>query len=212
MKLNRRNKQWVILCGLLVVLAFSVYRTLVSTGAAPGTPQTASSGAPNGPPLDLKDIYLRKSSKRTSVRKEVSFHDVDPSLHLERLTNFDPGTPLNARNMFSVAAVPEGNVSAQDRGRDAANPSPGLGTAANPNPTPTRPAGPPPVVINLKFYGTKIDLPQSHRQGFFAEGDEVYLASEGDLVANRYRVIRIGDASAEIEEVSSKTRRQINLP
>jgi hypothetical protein len=211
MKLNRRNKQWVILSGLLVVLAFSVYRMLVSTGAAPGTPQMASSGAPNGPPLDLKDIYLRKNSKKTSVRKEVSFHDVDPSLHLERLTNFDPGTPLNARNMFSVAAVAERSVSGRDSGRDGANPPPGLSAPVNPNPTPTRPAGPPPVIINLKFFGTKIDLPQSHRQGFFADGDEVYLASEGDLVANRYRVIRIGEASAEIEEVSSKTRQQINL-
>ena len=48
-------------------------------------------------------------------------------------------------------------------------------------------------------------------QGFFADGDEVYLAFEGDLVANRYRVVRIGDSTAEIEEVSSKTKRQINL-
>jgi hypothetical protein len=52
---------------------------------------------------------------------------------------------------------------------------------------------------------------QKTRQGFFADGDEVYLAFEGQLVANRYRVVHIGDASAEIEEVTSKTRRQISL-
>jgi Tfp pilus assembly protein PilP len=70
---------------------------------------------------------------------------------------------------------------------------------------------PPPVIINLKFFGTKTDARARRIQGFFADGDEVYLVSEGDLVANRYRVIRIGDNSAEVEELSSKTRRQISL-
>jgi hypothetical protein len=67
------------------------------------------------------------------------------------------------------------------------------------------------VVINLKFFGLLSEPVQKHRQGFFADGDETYLASEGELVANRYRIVRIGDATAEVEEITSKTRRQLNL-
>jgi hypothetical protein len=211
MKWSRQNKQWFILCALLLVLAYSVYRMLDSAGGTPGAPQTSDSRTQGGMLLDLKDIYLRKDPKKTGVRKDVSFQDVDPSLHLEKLADFDPGSPLNARNMFSVAAVPERSGPAANGARDAGSPSQPTPGVLNPNPTPPRPAGPPPVTINLKFYGTKVDVPRSHLQGFFADGDEVYLASEGDLVANRYRVIRLSTASAEIEEVSSKTRRHINL-
>ena len=65
-----------------------------------------------------------------------------------------------------------------------------LTPGSQPQPPPTRPAPPPMVIINLKFFGIKMDLPHKGRQGFFADGDEVYLASEGDLVANRYRILR----------------------
>lgn len=214
MTLNRQQKQFIVLGSLLVVLAFTLYQLLISTGTSPGGPlPPASTAAQAGQALDLKDIYLKRNSRRTGGRKEVSLQEVDPSLHLERLTEFDPGEPLNARNMFSVGVPPsEQSITARNPGRNSPAPSDGGGMgAASPNPVPTRPAGPAPVIINLKFYGTKFDLAQKKRQGFFADGDEVYLASEGDLVANRYRVIRVGDSSAEVEEVSSKTRRQISL-
>lgn len=208
MKLDRQKKQLLILCVLLGVLAFSLYRLLFSTVTTQGGLQlTTSSTTSSGLPLDLKDIYLSKGPKKTGNKKEISFQEVDPSLHLEKLTDFNPGTPLNARNMFSVAASP--NIPALNTGSDSSGAGrQDAGSSVNPNPAPVRP---PAVIINLKFYGTKTDLADRKRHGFFADGDEVYLASEGDLVASRYRVIRIGDSSAEIEEVSSKTRRQISL-
>jgi hypothetical protein len=164
-------------------------------------------------PLDLKDIYLKRNPRRTGGKKEISFRDIDPSIHLDKLTSFDPGEPLNARNMFSIGAPPpERSTGAKSAGIGSSG-SAVAGSSGNPNlsSAPVRPAGPPPVVSALKFYGTKTDLAEKKRQGFFAEGDEIYVAAEGDLVANRYRVVRIGDSSAEIEEVSSKMRRQISL-
>ena len=179
---------------------------------SPGSPGTAPAvtNIPQEQALDLKDLYLTRNPRRSGRKKEISFRDIDPSIHLEKLEDFDPGTPLNARNMFSTEAVHERAVSA----RNSKPGSPGSAaslTPGNQSPPPTRPAPPPMVIINLKFFGTKTDLSRKGRQGFFADGDEVYLASEGDLVANRYRILRIGDNSAEIEELSSKTRRQITL-
>jgi len=136
--------------------------------------------------------------------------DVDPSIHLEKLEDFDPGTPLNTRNMFSAEGVSERVVAARNSKSRTAGSS-AIITPGNPPPPASRPVTTPTVIINLKFFGTKTDLRYKRRQGFFADGDEVYLASEGDLVANRYRILRIGDSSAEIEELSSKTRRQITL-
>jgi hypothetical protein len=213
MKLDKQKKQLLALCGLLLVLAFTLYRWLFSTASPGNAVQTPNSGMTSQLPLDLKDIYLKRNPRRTAGRKEISFREIDPSIHLDKLTSFDPGEPLNARNMFSIGAPPPE--------RTIGSTSPGAGSsgtggtessgATNPSPVPVRPAGPPPVFINLKFYGTKTDVAAKKRQGFFSEGDEIYLAAEGDLVANRYRVVRIGDTSAEIEDVSSKMRRQISL-
>ena len=209
MKIGKQQKQVLFLSGLVAVLAVTLWWSAGSTG-----PATAPAALPNLPQeqgLDLKDLYLTKNPHRSSRKKEISFRDIDPSIHMEKLEEFDPGTPLNARNMLSADAVHERIVSGKN-----SKPGGGAGSAASltpgsqPPPT-TRPAPPPTVIINLKFFGTKTDLSHKSRQGFFADGDEVYLASEGDLVANRYRILRIGDSSAEIEELSSKTRRQISL-
>ena len=208
MKINKQQKQVFVLSGLVVLLALTIWWVTSSPGSSGTTP--AVTNIPQEQALDLKDLYLTKNPRRNSRKKEISFRDIDPSIHLEKLEDFDPGTPLNARNMFSTEAVHERAVSARNSKPGSAGSAASLTPGNQPSP-PTRPAPPPMVIINLKFFGTKTDLSRKGRQGFFADGDEVYLASEGDLVANRYRILRIGDTSAEIEELSSKTRRQITL-
>ena len=208
MKINKQQQQVLILCGLVALLVLTIWWVTGSPGSPGTTP--AVTNIPQEQALDLKDLYLTKNPRRSSRKKEISFRDIDPSIHVEKLEDFDPGTPLNARNMFSVEAVHERAASARNSKPGAAGSAASL-TPGNQPPPPTRPATPPMVIINLKFFGTKTDLRHKGRQGFFADGDEVYLASEGDLVANRYRILRIGDSSAEIEELGSKTRRQISL-
>jgi hypothetical protein len=209
MKINKQQKQVLFLSGLLLVLAFALYRWLAGSAGSPAAP-AAMLNLPQEQALDLKDLYLTRNPSRNSRKKEISFRDIDPSIHMERLEDFDPGTPLNARNMFSAEAAHERVATAGNSKPGTASAAASLTPANQVTPTP-RPPSLPTVIINLKFFGTKTDLSHKSRQGFFADGDEVYLASEGDLVANRYRILRIGDSSAEIEELSSKTRRQISL-
>lgn len=210
MKINNQQRQILILSGLMVVLAFTLYRWFAGSASPSATAPTALPNLPQEQALDLKDIYLKKNPRRGNLKKEISFRDIDPSIHLEKLEDFDPGTPLNARNMFSTEAVRESVVTARNSKPGNPGSAPSLASGSQQSPVISRPAQPT-VIINLKFFGTKTDLRRKSRQGFFADGDEVYLASEGDLVANRYRILRIGDSSAEVEELSSKTRRQISL-
>jgi hypothetical protein len=208
MTLNKQQKQVLFLSALLAVLAFTLYLWLAGSAGSSSALPSVLPNVPQEQALDLKDLYLKRNPRRNALKKETSFRDIDPSLHLEKLADFDPGSPLNARNMFSIQAMQERTT--------ARNPKPGPNSSsASLSPSQTtqisRPAPTPTVIINLKFFGTKTDVRQKSRQGFFADGDAVYLASEGDLVANRYRILRIGDSSAEVEELSSKTRRQISL-
>jgi hypothetical protein len=216
MKLDRKKRQLIILGGLFLILLFSLYRTLFQSNDTPGR---ISSGqvVKSSVVLDLKDIYLKRNFKKSGGRKETSFKDIDPTIHLERLENFDPGSPLNARNMFSQETAPPEQIASRGnprnkRGTGAAVPE-AAGTLGLGSPVSGfgRAPGTPAAVINLKFFGTVFDPSRKKRQGFFSEGDTVFFASEGDLLASRYRIIKIGDTTAEIEDVASKLHRQINL-
>jgi len=203
----KQKKQLILLSVLALLLVFVLYYAFTAGFVSNQSGSLAKKSSENASIPPLKDLVIPRNPRRTGGKKEVPLHDIDPTIHLERLTEFDPGTPLSARNMFSLEAPPPPPMT---KGRSSSRP--GSGTPdGNVTSSENRPPAPPPVVISLKFFGFKLDLMQKKRQGFFADGDEVYLAFEGELVANRYRVVRIGDSTAEIEEVSSKTKRQINL-
>jgi hypothetical protein len=43
----------------------------------------------------------------------------------------------------------------------------------------------------------------SSRRAFLTNGDSVYVAAEGDTLLGRYRIIKIGRANVEFEEIST---------
>ena len=199
----------VLLAALIFVLYYAVSGGTDSDGGGTSSKKLVQTNSM----AEIKDLVIPRNPRRTGGKKEVPLKDVDPTIHLESLTQFNPGTPLNARNMFSLEAPAAPQAATARPSRRAAIPGPGPNNAATSEGGigAGRTPQPPPVNINLKFIGFAVNPAQKTRQGFFADGDEVYLALEGQLVANRYRVVHIGDASAEIEEVTSKTRRQISL-
>ena len=209
MKDPKQKKQMILLSGLLVALVVVLYYAFAGTDSA--TVGSASKKTSQISMLEIKDLVIPRGPHRTGGKKEVQLRDVDPTIHLERLSHFDPGSPLNRRNMFSLEAQAAHPVPTATPVRRSPIPKPtsdtnvGAGASAGSG----RLASP--VNINLKFIGFAVNPVEKTRRGFFADGDQVYVAFEGQLVANRYRVVHISDALAEIEEVSSKTRRQISL-
>jgi hypothetical protein len=206
----KQKKQLIVLSILSIVLAYALYYAYSVGFVSNDSVVPVGNTAQKTSTAEMKDFTLPRNPRRSGGKKELSLKEIDPTIHLEKLNQFNPGTPLNARNMFSLEALPP------QAGKELPFKRPGgvagSGTeSANLAPNNNRPPTPPPVVINLKFFGLLSEPVQKQRQGFFADGDEVYLASEGELVANRYRVVHIGDATAEVEEITSKTRRQLNL-
>jgi hypothetical protein len=43
------------------------------------------------------------------------------------------------------------------------------------------------------------------------EGDDIYVAGEGDTIKNRYKIIRIGVNSAVVEDINFKHEQTIPL-
>jgi hypothetical protein len=71
------------------------------------------------------------------------------------------------------------------------------------------PPPPPPPPIKLKFWGWASQPGETTRAAFLAQGDTGFLAHEGDVVARRYRVVKIGSASIEVEDLLNNNRQNI---
>ncbi len=75
---------------------------------------------------------------------------------------------------------------------------------------------PPPVVptvspLPVKFFGYGTIPNGTARVAFFSDGEDTYVVKEGELLLKRFRILKIGNANLEYEDVSSGLRGTANL-
>jgi hypothetical protein len=76
---------------------------------------------------------------------------------------------------------------------------------------PVIPQGPPPPPpINLKFFGFA-NKPGEAKKIFLSQGEDVFIAGEGDIVDRRYKILHITPVSVEVEDVLNNNRQSIPL-
>ena len=68
---------------------------------------------------------------------------------------------------------------------------------------PQRPPPPPPVTVPAQLFGYASMPKTGKRVAFFLQGDEVLVVEEGSVFLSRYRLDKIGNDSADVEETSS---------
>jgi hypothetical protein len=81
------------------------------------------------------------------------------------------------------------------------------------NTAPPPPPGPAPLTVDAKYFGYVSDGGGSHRRAFFASNnnEDVFIAGEGDTLMGRFRVVRITNTTADVEEVSTGRRATLIL-
>ena len=81
------------------------------------------------------------------------------------------------------------------------------------NVAPPVPSGPPPLVVEAKYFGFVSDSKGSHRRAFFAtaNNENVFIEGEGDTLMGRFRIVKITSTTADVEEVSSGRRATLIL-
>jgi hypothetical protein len=113
---------------------------------------------------------------------------LDPTLHPELMRQAESlAYTGNGRNIFSQFSAP------------AVIPQPVAAirqAAVQTGPPPP----PPPPPINLGFYGYATEK-SGQKQVFLLHGDDIFIASEGDVVDRRYRVVKISAASVQVEDI-----------
>jgi hypothetical protein len=89
---------------------------------------------------------------------------------------------------------------------------------ASKQPEPPKPTGPveppkppPPPPIPLKYYGY-VGQPRAGKlQALFIDGEETFYKGAGDTIRNRYRIVRIGTTSAEVEDTVAKNTQTLRI-
>jgi hypothetical protein len=67
---------------------------------------------------------------------------------------------------------------------------------------------PPPPPINLKYFGISSGKGEKPR-AFLSQGDDVWIAHEGDVVNRHYKIVRISPTAVEVEDLLNNNRQSI---
>jgi hypothetical protein len=106
------------------------------------------------------------------------------------------------RNIFVMGSLPV----------EAARQGPVKEPFRNQGPQP--PGPPPPAVLPMVFFGYGMLPAGGARQAFLKEdppGEEVHIVSEGDVVLNHIRILRIGNERIDFEDTITGQRGSKNL-
>ncbi|HXR16819.1 MAG TPA: hypothetical protein VN777_11535 [Terriglobales bacterium] len=196
MKLGAENRTKLIVA--VSLMAFAVVVLLFnlkgsdSTAAAPAhtfdpaAPQPAASARPA--------TAVKTHGKKAAAAQ----HSLDPTLRYDWLkASEDTKYEGNGRNIFSLQAeIPQPVAPVKTDAEKAAENGP--------------PQPPPPPPINLKFFGFA-SKPGEAKKIFLSEGEDVFIAAEGEVVDRHYKVLRISPTSVEIEDVLNNNRQSIPL-
>lgn len=189
MKVGAENRTKVIvLVVLLVVAGISAVHMVSSLGNRPMPVAAAPTSARTMP------SQVRRPAERGPTAA-VAAPSLDPELRLGLLESSE-GTKYEGtgRNIFvpALEAIPKP-----------------LPTDKHPGPQ-LPPPPPPPPPIPLKFFGFASHTGEGKRI-FLAQGEDVFIAEEGQIVDRRYRVVRINPSSVEIEDMLNNNRQTIPL-
>jgi hypothetical protein len=201
-KTGADNPRMVLLAVVLVAIAaYVIVRNFGGTETSP-TPaaqqRTATPGETQAPAAAGRTPRGRADrSARIAIPQTL-----DPTLRLDILAAVESKEyEGKGRNIFSLRPDPP-------------PPMPKIPEPVKPVVTdnqPQMPPGPPPPPpINLKFYGMASRAGEPKRV-FLSNGDDIFMGGEGDIVNRRYRIVRIGTNTVEIEDVLSNSRQTIPM-
>jgi hypothetical protein len=193
-KLGTENRKQLIALAVLggILVLWWVYQFW------PSSTDTAATSAQSAAPAPAP----KPATRRTASGKIVPIVEprLDPTLDLNLLAQSeDIKYGGNGRNIFvagSVATIPTPKRSGR--------------TDTVQNTISLPPAPPPPPPINLKFFGFA-NKPGEAKRIFLVQGEDVFIAGEGDIVDRRYRVVHISNTAVEMEDVLNNNKQSIPL-
>ena len=196
MKLGTENKtKTMIAAGLLIVAAVLIVRAFRGGEEAPSPTQTSTAPPPSSAATTAQAPRGATQTGRKTTRPVLA-KTLDPTLRFDLLKSSEDVTYKgNGRDIFrsqpEIAAIPK--------------PLP-----PDQQPKQGPPPPPPPPPINLKFYGFA-SRKDGNKRIFLSRGEDIFVATEGDIVDRRYKILHIGPNSVDVEDVLTNNRQTLPL-
>jgi hypothetical protein len=199
LKLGTENKKETIIAAVLVAFAawFGIRQFTSGPTAGAATPATTSSTEPVEPGVAQRTTVTPRSQQQQRKNATIALPSGVPGLRLDLLKlSQQIAYAGTGRNIF--------------RDEPERLPTPKTPVIKGPAPPPPNPGPPLPPPINLKFFGFARRAGQQ-KQIFLADGDDTFIAKEGDIVDRRYKVVKIYNDSVDIEDLLNNNTQRIPL-
>jgi hypothetical protein len=174
--------------------------TPVTTAPVASTSRSGSAATKSGAVISMPPGNAVGSAAKNLG---ITSAQMDPTLRMEAMLVTESLVYSGGgRNIFSSSSVP------------IEIPKPiapvRTGKALPPAPPPPPPGPPPPPPIELTFFGTATAA-NGTRRAFLLHGEDVFLASDGDVVQRKYKVITISANSIVVEDMANDNRQTLPL-
>jgi hypothetical protein len=181
---------------------------------APSIAKTVSPAAPSS----MSQNVARRADLANRAKQGVlhfkpvdpTLSDIDPTLKLWLLDRVRTVKPIaGGRNLFETGPeLAQGTV-------------PAVPKVAKMPPKPLAPVGPmpppviaerPPVNIPLRYYGfVKPSWRGDGNRGYFMEGENILMATEGDVLEGQFLVVALSPNKARVEDIHLKQGQDLPL-
>ena len=196
MKLGAENRTKLVVAIVLMIAAAACLWVFLVPGTASGPASAANSSGTSAAQAVAAAPHGRILAKGGKKGTEPP-RSLDPTLRYDWLkASEDTKYEGNGRNIFRAEVeIPKPIVSPVKQSEEV-------------NSTPPPPPPPPP--INLKFFGFA-SHPGEPKKIFLSQGEDIFVAREGDIVDRRYRIVHIMPNAVEVEDVLNNNRQSIPL-
>ncbi|WP_158943983.1 hypothetical protein [Granulicella sp. S190] len=200
-----QQKKGAIIGGFVLLAAGILYYELRDDSPAPvAAPVVVSAPARPAPAAGAVNAVPAGNIAGTAAKKlGTTSAQLDPTLRMDAMLVTESLVYSGSgRNIFSANSAPIDIPKPIVPVRTAKAPPPG--------PPPPPPGPPPPPPIDLKFFGTATAA-NGTRRAFLLHGDDVFLASDGDIVQRKYRVVTISANSVLVEDLANNNKQSLPL-
>lgn len=195
------QKKAAVIAGFVLLMAGIAYYELKDDSPAPVAPVVVTAPVKAGP-VGRTSSDAQGSVGVAAKNVGTTSAQLDPTLRMgAMLVTESLVYSGSGRNIFSATSAPV----------DIPKPIVPVRPKGPVVPVYTPPPGPPPPPpIDLKFFGTATSA-DGHLRAFLLKGEDVFLASQGDIVQRRYRVETVSANSIVVEDLANNNKQTLPL-
>jgi hypothetical protein len=215
LQMGNTSKGKLVLVGSLIAIAvggvgYEIYNQFLSTPSVPTVRPAATAQAPaaTGQQAASARATARQGAQNPGAggeeAKKLNNPGIDPTIHFGLLAQSeDVDYAGTGRNIFSAEAAP---IHIEQL---VTGPRPGAPTGPS-IPTVTTPVVPKAPNIDLKYFGYSEGKDKA-MVAFFSHGDDIFMATTGQIVDHRYKVGAIKAANVEVTDMNYNNTQTLNL-